>query len=59
MAEDHRLFPLSALTPEQRAVLDALATSEGLHASDYSIQIANDGRLVTYSDDEGEVLLED
>jgi hypothetical protein len=59
MSEDHRLFPLSALSATQRAVLDALATREGLHASDYAIQIGTDGRLVTYSEDEGEVFLED
>lgn len=59
MTEDHRLFPLSALSLEARSVLDALAAREGLQAEDYAIQIGTDGHLVTYSDDEGEVILED
>jgi hypothetical protein len=60
MAIDDFLIPLHTLSAESRAVLDALAAREGLDATDYAIQRATtDGRLITYSDDEGEVFLED
>jgi hypothetical protein len=58
MAIDDFLIPLHTLSPEAREVLDALAAREGLDATDYAIQRSNDGRLITYSDDEGEVFLE-